>query len=267
MAESTISAAIERAFSLLHDGEPEEAKKVLEEETARAESSDRYKSSKEAAYFSFAEAMEEVLYQQEYHPSADVRAVREPVSSLYLVYGSILAQTGEIMKGQEELRKAMKWDPVSCDILLEYADTYRMLGSYEAYRDVTVRAFQFAFLPEQVGRCLSSVGSYFELLEMWPEAAGYYALSLACDRDNAAVREHLAAVQEKAGRSAEDISTDYMRAISLQYGTPLGANEGVIRTADRLGSKAQENGDDRAAHYFLNIAQGLAPFAISVRKE
>lgn len=267
MAESTISAAIERAFLFLHEKKPEEAKAILEEETSRIESSDNYRQTEEVAYYSFAEAMEEVLYQQEYHPSADVRVTKEPVSALYLVYGSILAQTGEIMKGQEKLRKAMKWNPVSCDVLLEYADTYRMLGSYEAYRDVTVRAFRFAFLPEQLGRCLASAGSYFELLQMWPEAAGYYARSLACDRDNAAVRERLAFAQEKAGCRAEDISQDHMRGISRQYGIPLGADEGVMRTADRLGSKAREDADEPAAHYFLNIAQGLAPFVADVRNE
>lgn len=264
MEESTISAVIERAFSLLHDKKTAEAKEILEQEVSRIESSEKYKSTKDIAYYSFSEAMEEVLYQQEHHPSADIRTIKEPVSTLYLVYGSILAGTGEIMNGQEALRKAMRWNPASCDILLEYAGTYRMLGSYEAYREVAVRAFHFAFLPEQVGRCLGSIGHYFELLKMWPEAAGYYELGLACDRDSAAVRKQLAFTRQQAGVDPDkQADPAYMRQISRQYGTPLGPDEDIIRTADRLGSKAQESGDAQAAHYFFDIAQGLSPLVFS----
>lgn len=257
MAEITIRTVIEQAFGFLQEGKIDAAKKILEEETAKVEASGQYVSSRENAYFSFQEAMEEVMYQYDRHGNAEVHRVDEPISTLYLVFGSVLAGSGEIMRGQEALKKAMQWNPASCDVLLEYADTFRMLGDYEAYREVTSRAFHFAFLPDQVARCLDFVGNYFGLLKMWPESLAYYTLSLEYDADSPAVRRQAAYAAQQAGLAAGDISPQHMQEISKQYNIRLGADEGVIRLAQKLGHRAEENGDSEAAQYFLTIARGL----------
>lgn len=207
-------------------------------------------------YFCFEETFEEILYCTYFEPKKEIRRPDNiPIAAVYLEYGSLLVDLGRIQDANEALAKALKWNPVRCKILFEYAETYKMMGKIEDFYRISLDSFRYAYHKKDVARCYRNMGYYFVEKELWDVAVGCYFMSLRYERDCKNAQSELYYIASKAKDKVHDPSREEMEKFSNQYGFPLNLAPSYISYT--FGKEALEHKNFKLAQYLLEIAYDL----------
>lgn len=121
-------------------------------------------------YYSFNEMFEQVLCVDKVDPYMSFRMAPHNYAEMYRTYSRLLFLDGRDEEGIDALEKALRWNPGSASMALEYAEIYRRYGDYESFSEVTRQAFELAFTPEDISECYINLCIYYMKMEKRMEA-------------------------------------------------------------------------------------------------
>lgn len=251
-----IEEGLEKVKATLFLGQMEEAKVLLEGLINKIEDSDCYEERENIEYYSFNEPMEVAIYKNIYKPKKQVEDVGENFAKVYFIYADILANTGKKEAARKLYKKALFWNPVDAELILAYAETYRTNCDLKDLYEITKKAFKVAYKQEQLAKCYTNFGDYFQSEELWETAKGCYVLALQA-YNNKAASKGVKKIDRITNDCVKEPNLSRLRADYKRYGLPLGANEDVIKIAFRYGKQFMEEKEFGLARYFLKIAYDL----------
>lgn len=232
------------------------AKEILEDLIYKIENLVCYEEMENIEYHSFNEPMEVAIYKNIYKPKKQIEAVGENFAKVYFIYADILASYEENEAARKFYKKALFWNPVDADIILANAETYRTNDNLKDLYEITKKAFKVSYKQEQLAKCYTNFGDYFQLEELWETAKGCYVLALQA-YNNKEANEGLKKVNRITNDSIKEPSISMLKANSKRYDLPLGANEDIIKIAFRYGKQFIEKKEFGLARYFLKISYDL----------
>lgn len=216
-----------------------------------------YQNDAVSEYYTFNEIFEEILFQEIYKPTRDIRRSDIPYAEVYLQYGSLLVDLKQIEKANEILKKAVRWNPTNAKISFEYAETFKILGNLEQFFEVTKAIFKYAFKPADVARCYRNLAYYFVEKELWSAAIACNLMSLQYEPDSKNAQSELYYIQQKTNGSIKEPTLTELKAIAQEYGFPVGADRDVLGLAYAYGKHFFEAKQFDGARYFLGILYAL----------
>ena len=251
-----VEAGLEKVKVTLLLGEFEEVKELLEGLIDKIEKATCYEESENIEYHSFNEPMEVAIYKNIYKPKKQVDDVGENFAKVYFIYADILASSGKKEAARKLYKKALFWNPVDADVILAEAETYRTKCDLKKFYETTKKAFKVSYKQEQLAKCYTNFGDYFQLEKLWETAKGCYVLALQA-YNNKAANKGLKKINRITNDSIKEPTISMLRADSKRYELPLGANEDIIKIAFRYGKQFMEKKEFGLARYFLEISYEL----------
>lgn len=255
-----IEEDLKKAQRLMQDKAFDEAKPILE---ALADKADEaighgfFQDDAMSEYYCFGEPFEEILFMTRKKPTREVRRSALPFAEIYHLYGRLLMQNKDYRAANYVLKEAVRWNPASTKMALDYAESFKALDDMEKYMETTREAFKFAFNTDDMVQCYLNVAQYFIANEQWAEAKGCALFGMQFDEASKAAQDVLAEIEEKVGGDVVSPAIEVMEALSAIHDFPLGADETLIGLSYQYGQLFLKQNNRNAARYFLNIAYGL----------
>lgn len=248
-----INKALNKANKYIEKENFDKALPILEELLKKVEESEPYKDDDYIEYHSFHEKLEGLLYEEFEKTKKEICNIDEPLSDLYLAYGSALLGLEQKEKSKKALLTALRWNPVHPEIYLKLADWSVMYGDAEDVRKYASEALKWAFHMKDIGNCYYYFGWYTYQKEAYAAAFGYYHLCSDLgdgDRKFLSDSEQIMIVtQEKA----EPPSLEEMEKYSIQYNVPMAYNSKIVDFVLKMGDEAMADYEPRTAYYFYSI--------------
>ena len=225
MSQTTMTDELERAEGLMLQGQPEQAHDLL---ALLAEDAEEYvdkncPTTDEVQWFSFPTIFERLAYRRVEKDPRELRDVGEPLDRLYNDLALASVQSGDYDEAIEELKRAVRWNPMDCSYRLNLADLFRVSGDVQEYLALTYSVFERASDARHLVRAFVNFSGWFAASEKPRTAAA--ALRAARNfglRDSALE----AALDQAAGteRDPELVSDAEMGELLGEEGLPDGAN-------------------------------------------
>ena len=250
-----LDEALYESQKYMDNYEWDKALPILEKMVKKVEELAPYKDDDYTEYHSFHEKLEGLLYEEFEKTKKEICNIDEPLSDLYLAYGSALLGLEQKEESKKALLTALRWNSVHPEIYLKLADWSVMYGDAEDVRKYASEALKWAFHMKDIGNCYYYFGWYTYQKEAYAAAFGYYHLcSDLGDGDRKFLSDSeqiMIAIQKKA----EPPTLEDMEKYSIQYNVPLAYNSKIVDFVLELGKKAMSDEDesDYTAYYFFSI--------------
>ena len=250
-----LDEALYESQKYMDNYEWDKALPILEKMVKKVEELAPYKDDDYTEYHSFHEKLEGLLYEEFEKTKKEICNIDEPLSDLYLAYGSALLGLEQKEESKKALLTALRWNSVHPEIYLKLADWSVMYGDAEDVRKYASEALKWAFHMKDIGNCYYYFGWYTYQKEAYAAAFGYYHLcSDLGDGDRKFLSDSeqiMIAIQKKA----EPPTLEEMEKYSIQYNVPLAYNSKIVDFVLELGKKAMSDEDesDYTAYYFFSI--------------
>ena len=249
-----IDSILEEAEFLIHKKEYDKALVMLERHYQATKGS--YESDSISVYYHFNNILEEVLWEQIDKTELEVRRAPEDIPAFYLLYGSLLFELERYSQAREMLRKGLQFNPVSTEILFEYAETFKVKKQFNEYLKITADALLYAYRKEDIARAYRNYGYYYVEMERYDIALDIYFFSLQYDMNNTAKGE-IFYISEKTGIQPTPPDPKKLFANLKNENIQLGVSDLVFNVLLALAKHASQNNAIEAAKDFLNIAYKL----------
>ncbi len=223
----------------------------------KVESNMMFENDNVSEYYTFDELFEELLYCYHNKPQRDVRRATIPYSEIFFIYGNLLFEKKEYSLAREYLKKALRWNPVSCTIAFEYIETFKVERNFTEFYELTKNQFKYAYKPKDVARCYRNLGFYFVEVENYTAAALYYTVSMMYDSDNKTAQSELYYIENTAPSGYKKPTFDLLKKYEKEYGLPTGVDEDVVGIAYAYSQQSIKDGEIDFAVYFLEIVCSL----------
>lgn len=245
------------ASQLINAGDSQGAESKLIEGIELLEGSDNYEEKDGVRFYDFRKPMEEAIFRTRYGFEKRIKIVPEPVVGIYRMYAELLYEKKEHEKAIEYLNKALRWNPYHQSTTIEYADHLRQLGRLEAFKQMLVDTFTFAYEPETLAGCYRRLGWYFSENKKWEPAAVCEILAGKYASGNEISDEEKKFILDNAGADFVIPEEKEFERISKENGFPCGASAEMIEIAKLSAAEFKELGNEAAFKYFDTIAAGL----------
>ncbi len=256
-AHSGTDAALEEVRFNIYKKDFKKALNIIEALVNKVEALNAFEDDRLSEYHVFNEVFEEFLYMLREKPEKDLRRAPIPYTDIYMLYGSLLVELKRYEEARAALKKGLRWNPVSFPITSEYIETYKIIGDFEKFFDLTKKAFKIAFRSKDVARCYRNLGFWFVEQKLWSEAVACYHLSTQFEPDSKQAQSELYYIYSSTGQIIREPSWEQLKEIGEAYGFPIGADNDVLSLSFSLGRKALDEGAYDAAGYFLSITYDL----------
>ncbi|ORT98769.1 TPR repeat protein [Anaerovibrio sp. JC8] len=226
---------------------------ILDKLVKTVEKSEPYKDDEDTEYHSFNEDLEELLYKKFEKPKKDICNISEPISKLYLAYGSALMELKDKEKAKKALLTALHWNPVDPAIHLQLAEWESHYGDKEEVLKCAEEALKWSFHQKNIGNCYYYFGWYMDQIEVHSAALGYYRL---CSDWGDGDRKYLSDKETAMlvlNQNTEVPTLMDMETYSIKYNVPLSYNSKIVDFVLEQGNKAASDCDKETAVYFFSI--------------
>ena len=225
MSQTTMTDELERAEGLMLQGQPERAHDLL---ALLAEDAEEYvdkncPTTEELQWFSFPTIFERLAYRRVENDPRELRDVGEPLDRLYNDLALASVQSGDYDEAIEELKRAVRWNPMDCSYRLNLADLFRVSGNVQEYLALTYSVFERASDARHLIRAFVNFSGWFASSDK-PRAA---AAALRAARNFGLRDSSLAAALEQAAGTERDpnlVSDSETEELLAAEGLPDGAN-------------------------------------------
>ncbi|WP_027407163.1 hypothetical protein [Anaerovibrio sp. RM50] len=245
--------ALERAMKHIDNSQFDKALPVVEKLVAKFEKLNTYKDDENTEYHSFHEKLEELLYEEFTEPEKEICNIDEPISDLYLAYGSALLGLERKEEAKKALLTALRWNPADPSVHLKFADLEIRNGNNEEVLKYASEAMKWAFHTKDIGNCYYYFGWYAYQKESYAAAFGYYHL---CSDIGDGWRKFLSVSEQMMihiNGIAEPPTLEDMEKYSIQLNIPLGYNSKIVDFVLAMGDGAMEDYEPKTAYYFYSI--------------
>ncbi len=202
-------------------------------------------------YHCFREPMEEILFCEYTKPEKDIRRANYDYADMYLTYGSLLVELKRLDDAADALLTAMKWNPAYAGIAFEYAETFKMRGKIEEFKDITKGIFRYAYRPEDLARCYRNMGYYFVEVKDYDTAVCCLLFSMHFAKSEV-VSSELYYISQVSGKMYQPTEEELSRHFE-EHDIPYGPEIEMLKIAYAYGQHFYEQGDMASAEYFLGI--------------
>lgn len=252
-----MEATLEEARFNIYKKDWKKAQKILEDFIRKFEALDLFHDDSASSYFDFDELFEMLLYSFRYKPKKEIRRAEMPLSEVYYLYGAILVELQQFEAAKNALKKALRWNPMSCRNNFEYAEVFKMTGDYETFFKLTLDIFKMSFNKLDIARCYRNLGFYFIEKNQYDKATACYYMSSSFEPDSKQAMSELYYISTKTGKNPSNPSLNELQQYAEEYGFPIGADEDVIGLSYAYGKHSLDNGEYDHAAYFWRIAYEL----------
>ena len=246
-----IDAALEEIRFNIYKKNYDKALKLMESTVEEHEKSKMFMDDAVSEYHCFREPMEEILYTEYTHPEKDVRGATVDYAEMYLLYGSLLVEIQRPEDAEKALEKAMKWNPASTQIAFEHAESLKIQGKIDEFKDATMNAFRYAFRPDELARCYRNLSYYFVEKKEYETAVCCLLFSTQYGKSDM-VQSELYYISQMTGKNIDPSEEDLDKCFK-EHGIPFGPEIEMLKIAYAYGRHFYEDGNMQAAGYFLDI--------------
>ena len=253
--ENPIIDILEEVFHKIEDGDLRNALNTMD--SFMKNFHPMYQDDKVNEYHSFTSPLEEKLFEKYIGAEKEVRLIPEnqPYTDLYYVYGYLLLEFEKMDEAEENLKKALKINPVSSRILLELSEIYKKhTPSFNQFVLYTEQALRYAYYPQDIARCYRNLGYYYIEENQLKTAAALLKYSMKYEMSPMAYSE-LHYIQSK-GFDIELSDLDCERII-IEKNIQLGPNLFIMDTIDELIENYENENAYAQAIYFYEILYDL----------
>lgn len=242
---------------------------ILEPVIFGLENSEVYKKQFNSNFYDFANNFEIVLYIKEQKKESNLKIIntKAPYRLIYYFYGAALSNCGKLDEAKKNLKIALRWDPVSSDILAEYAMHCYRERNYEEFYKATLKSFNYAASLEQVALCYKYLGLYYRRVEKYQAAKCCFLLALKYVDDqeikrlvklnNASFRELGAETSAILNKSLDVLDDATIEEYGEKFSFPTKPSSLVIATCNEWGERFMTKGNSKLARYFYEKAYKL----------
>ena len=228
--------------------------KILEPIVLGLENSESYKKELKSNFYDFSKNFEAILYleTQKNKEETKIMNTNAPYSLLYYFYGAALSNCAKLEDAKKSFKTALRWNPVSADILAEYAMNCYRDFDYEEFFKVTLESFKYAYIPEQLSICYKYMGLYYRRVKKYEAAKCCFLLSLKYKNDKQA--KHLLDLNNESLKELDkelyDLNDEEIEVYGEKFGFPTKPSNLVIKTCFFWGEKFLVKGNKKLARYF-----------------
>ena len=244
-------AAMEEVRFNVYKKNYDKALKLIEDMISKYEKSGMFKDDAVSEYHCFREPMEEILYCEYTKPEKDIRRANYDYADMYLTYGSLLVELKRLDDAANALFTAMKWNPAYAGIAFEYAETFKMRGKIEEFKDITKGIFKYAYRPEDLARCYRNMGYYFVEVKDYDTAVCCLLFSMHFAKSEM-VSSELYYISQVSGKMYQPTEEELGKHFE-EHDIPYGPEIEMLKIAYAYGQHFYEQGDMASAEYFLGI--------------
>jgi len=246
-----VDAALEEIRFNIYKKDYDKALKLAESTIKEYEDANMYADDTVSEYHCFREPMEKILYSEYTHPTKDLRAAAIDYAEIYMLYGSLLINVQRFADAEKALVKGMKWNPASAAIAFEYAETMKMQGKIDEFKDATMEIFKYAFRTGDLARCYRNLSYYFVEKKEYETAVCCLLFSAQFEKSNM-VQSELYYISQVTGKNINPSGEDLERCFK-EHNIPFGPGKEIIQIAYTYGKHFYEEGNMQTAGYFLAI--------------
>lgn len=208
-------------------------------------------------YLNFREHFEKILYDY-YFPSLKESTLAViDYSSIFVDYGNLLFEMNRLDEAEKMLERAIRWNPVNCDVRYEHAEIFKVRNDLEKFFEYTCKALKLAFKVEDLARGYKNLGYYFTAREKYMEAAICYKISIGYDLDIELLDDELQYIEDKSGIVLSEVSVDEVPGIAGKHGFPGLVNEEILDLMLKIGEEAAAEGEYEEALYHFSLLYDL----------
>jgi len=208
-------------------------------------------------YHYFENAIEEVIHLVYYEPKKTVRNLPENFFDVYIMHGIILFELGRYEDAITPLKKAMKINPISTDVIFELAEVYKVKKDWDEYLRLTREAHKVSYTKKDLARFYRNFGYYFIEQQKYDEATALYFVSLYFEPENKGAMNQLLYIQEKTEKQISKPDNNEVIAILKKNDIELRAKTEVLAAIYMLGKAMQSEGNTEAAKTYFSIISEL----------
>lgn len=254
---SGISAVLDEVRFNIFKKNFDKALELMENLVEKTENNPMYQNDSVTEYFSFASVFEFFMYIQRYKTDKEIKWIEYPYSSIYLQYGSLLIDLKRYEEANQILEKAVRWNPMSAKIMYEYAETFKIIGQFDKFIEMTKKGFSVAYTKNEVARGYRNWGYYFVEMKKYQAAIGCYLLSLQYEKDNKNAQSELYYIHQLTNGTIKQPTLEELETIAEIEGFSMEVDRDVLGIAYAYGKHFIEDGELEGAKAMFEIVYEL----------
>jgi len=247
--------AIEEEFLALsgyvEEGDFDSAKELIEE--ILAEAGEIYQENDKERYFCFDSPLQFYIYDWKLEPKKQLKQSKIDFRTLHLCYAHMLLAEDCFEEAEEELRKAIYWNPVDTKVLFEFARLYRTTKEWNKFLIAVRAARSYGIHREALAAYYANLGIYYQEKQEVPAALSlFYFSESICP--NALSAQGLKELESSA---AVPPSVEELILLLQKDGLSYGADPELIAQIHDLAQKLKRDLRNQEAIYCLEILYEL----------
>jgi len=227
------------------------ALKLIENMVRKYETWNMYADDAVSEYHTFREPMQEIIYEYIAQPQKELRRAQVDYSEMYFQYGSLLFEFKRWEDAEAALAKAMRWNPTYARVAFEHAETFKVRGMIDEFKDLTMDIFRYAYRPDDVAHCYRNLAYYYVEKKEYKPAVCCLLFSNQYEKNQVAMSE-LYYISQQTGE-IYDPTAEELHAVFEVYEIPYAPDVEILKLAYGYGKHFYDNGDMHSAVYFLEI--------------
>ena len=211
-----------------------------------------FEDDKVSEYHFFTNPLEEMIFRKYIGLKKELRYIpdNQPLLDLYYVYGFLLLESKQYDKAEENLKKAIRINPVSARIILELTEIYKThTYTLNEFFIRTSDALKYSYYPQDIARCYRNLGYYYVEENQMKTALALYIYSMEYEPSPLAYAE-IKFIQSKNNL---ELTLDECIEIIGSKNIQLGVNPYIIDSLDELISEYEKNKLNNQLLYFLEL--------------
>lgn len=190
--------------------------------------------------FSFASPVELSLFVHTFKPQGDIHHSLTDNSSIYMLYGFILAQSMNVPAAITALEEALKWNPVNVNALMELAEINRLKWNDNKFLNLIRNALNLALNCSEISRCYYMLGDYYRDKKDYEACKAFYLMSKSYCETTAVLNE-LNKLYINYGMNVTEPSLIEIKKVFKEKNIQYGASNNVINSIEAVAKEAKNN--------------------------
>jgi tetratricopeptide (TPR) repeat protein len=241
----------------IYQNKPDKALVLIESLIKNIEDKGLYKNDKISEYYCFNNILEEIVYKEIFKPKKEIRQIPENYADIYFKYGNILFEVKRYDEAKIILEKAISYNPINTDYLLELCELYKMNKDWKIFLRINRDCLKYAYSSKAIAKCYRNFGYYYIEEEKYELAIALFYLSIHFDQEARIAHSELLYISNKIGLEIKSPDQQNILKLLKDNDIQFGANDLILSIAYSIGQEAQKNNQNSIAKYFYSIVFDL----------